>query len=446
MKLKYPFRAASAALALTLALGSTSASAQLRVPSLNLALPDRIGALDASVLRTRGERLLGAADLGNLGEARLGQVTRLLRQHRDVLEADPRGEPVVKREILALSPSAAGLAAALAAGMHVVREESLDLLGAVTVLRVPDDADLAAELEKLRTADPRGSYDFNHIYTGSSALRLGNGPAGAAREVAPAKNTAPPAGAARVGLVDSGVDASHAVFRGASIERWGCGGAARPAPHGTAVAALMVGDAVPFRGVAPTARLYAADIYCDNATGGSADKIAAALAWLASVQVGVINISLVGPANILLERVVSAMVQRGHVLVAAVGNDGPAAPPLYPASYRGVVGVSGVDKRGRALPEAARGPQVMFAAPGNQMVSAAPGSPPYRPMRGTSFAAPIVAALLAPGVPSPSTAAARSAIEALTRQARGDAGNTVSNETGYGVVGMAYRNDPAAFR
>ncbi|HEY0490324.1 MAG TPA: S8 family serine peptidase, partial [Telluria sp.] len=168
--------------------------------------------------------------------------------------------------------------------------------------------------------------------------------------------------------------------------------------------------------------------------------------WLAGEQVGVINISLVGPPNVLLERVVTAMIRRGHVLVAAVGNDGPAAPPLYPASYRGVVGVTGVDQRGRALPEAARGPQVMFAAPGNRIVSAAVGSPPFRPMRGTSFAAPVVAALLAPSVPEPSASAARAAIDALARQAAGAGANTVSNETGFGVVGMAYRNDPSSFR
>ena len=30
------------------------------------------------------------------------------------------------------------------------------------------------------------------------------------------------------------------------------------------------------------------------------------------------------------------------MLVAAVGNDGPFAPPLYPAPYAGVVGVTGV--------------------------------------------------------------------------------------------------------
>ena len=114
-----------------------------------------------------------------------------------------------------------------------------------------------------------------------------------------------------------------------------------------------------------------------------------------------INLSLVGPPNQALERMVGALQQRGHLLVAAVGNDGPAAPPLYPASYPGVVGVSAVDRNGKPLPEAARGPQVMFAAPGNNMVSAAIGMPAYRAVRGTSFAAPLVAALLAGSLQHP---------------------------------------------
>jgi len=128
--------------------------------------------------------------------------------------------------------------------------------------------------------------------------------------------------------------------------------------------------------------------------------------------------------------------------VAAVGNDGPAAPPLYPASYPGVVGVSGVDKRGQPLPEAARGPQVMFAAPGNQMVSAAIGSPPYRTVRGTSFASPIVAALLADNLRQPSLDGVKRAIAEAVKNTAG-----VQNpDVGYGVLGAAYRNDPSAFR
>ena len=433
-----------AVLALAVLAGPACAHAQLRLPSINLPLPQRIGPLDSDRIDASGDRLLGSTDLLKLRSLRLEQVGALLRRHRDVLEADPRGEPVVKREILAWSPSPAALAAAATAGLSVEREQAFDAALRMVVLRVPDHADTAAMLARLRAFDPEGVYDFNHIYTGSAAGAMPDLPAAPAGPAGPA---APPqAGAPRIGLVDSGVDGTHVAFRDASIRHWGCADVAQPSAHGTAVAALMVGRSAHFRGVAPDARLYAADIYCASGTGGSADKIAGALAWLSREKVAVINLSLVGPHNQALERVVGAMVKGGYLLVAAVGNDGPAAPPLYPASYPGVVGVSAVDRQGRALPEAARGPHVMFAAPGNNMVSAAIGAPPFKPVRGTSFASPLVAALLAGSLARPDKALAAAAVAALAKQAARTDGSTVSNVTGYGIVGAAYRVDPASLR
>ena len=415
-------------LVLTLAAASGGAQAQLRLPSINLPQVPRIGGLDS-------ERLIAPLrELPDVRSLRLEQVGRLLRRHRDVLEADPRGEPAVRHEIFAWAPSAAALAVAQAEGLRVVRDSGDDALRTV-VLRVPDGADTAAVLARLRALDPEGVYDFNHIYTGSAASPLET----------PVRNAAATK-AIRIGLVDSGVDSSHDVFGDARIARWGCGGKDYPSAHGTAVAALMVGRSARFHGVAPQASLYAADIYCDSPTGGAADQIAGALAWMARQQVGVINLSLVGPPNQALERIVGAMQQRGHLIVAAVGNDGPAAPPLYPASYPGVVGVTAVDRNNRPLPEAARGPQVMFAAPGNNMVSAAPGSPAYRAVRGTSFAAPLVAALLAESLAAPDKARAPLAVAALAKQALRPDGSTVSNETGYGIVGTAFRIDPSSLR
>ncbi|MES2320241.1 MAG: S8 family serine peptidase [Pseudomonadota bacterium] len=385
-----------------------------------------------------GSRLGSLRELPIVRDVRLELVGQLLRRHRDVLEADPRGAPAVRREILAWSPSPVGLAAATAAGLSVLRETRLEGLDEVMlVLRVPPHADTAALLEQLRALDPDGTYDFNHIYTGSGA-------AGAASD-APARQSRLQRKLS-VGLVDSGVDAGHEVFRDTNIRRWGCADKVHPDLHGTAVAALMVGQSNEFRGVTPRASLFAADIYCDSGTGGSAERIAGALAWLAREKVAVINLSVVGPPNATLERVVGAMVRRGHLLVAAVGNDGPAAPPLYPASYPGVVGVSAVDKRGRVLPEAARGPQVMFAAPGNNMVSAAVGAPAFRQVRGTSFAAPIVAAMLAADLAQPDKAGAAAALAALAKQATRSEAGTVSNDTGLGIVGQDFRTDPARLK
>src|SRR6185295_17270695 len=87
----------------------------------------------------------------------------------------------------------------------------------------------------------------------------------------------------------------------------------------------------------------------------------------------------------------AAVQARGIKVVAAVGNDGPAAPLQYPASYPGVISVTGVDAQGRALPEAGH---LDFAAPGADMIAAFPGQG-YTVVRGTSFAAPLAAARLA---------------------------------------------------
>jgi subtilisin family serine protease len=187
--------------------------------------------------------------------------------------------------------------------------------------------------------------------------------------------------------------------------------------------------------------MYSADVYCGQPTGGAVDAIVAALGWLVGQNVAVINVSLVGPPNFLLEHAVAALIARGFVIVAAVGNDGPAAPPLYPASYPHVVGVTAVDAHRRVLIEAARGPQVMFASPGADM-AAANSAGGYSAVRGTSFASPIVAALLAGRMSAPDPAQAAAAIQAL-QQIAIDLGSPGRDLTyGYGLVGDEYRIDP----
>lgn len=425
--------------ALTLVASFSSAHAQVRLPEANISLPGRLPGLDGDLLR-RGGMLPQASSLlrpGELTRARPALLKQLLERHPAMLEADPRGAPVLRRELLAFSPGPAVLAAARALGLRVLREQRLEGLDeTVITFAVPEDADTARMLERLQALDPEGVFDFNHIYQGGGSAAPAGGANGAARPAASGGKTA-------VGLVDGGVDPGHPVFAGVRVQRWGCQGALHPSVHGNAVAALMVGRSDHFSGVLKDAELYAADIYCGSPTGGAADAIAGALDWMALQRVPVINLSIVGPPNRTLERAVAALLRRGHVLVAAVGNDGPAAPALYPASYPGVVGVTAVNRRGNVIPEAARGPHVKFAAPGSDMVSASLGQPPYRRVRGTSFAAPIVAALLAERLRAPDPAGAAAAIAALAQQA-GSA--TPNPETGHGVVGSAYRTDPSDLR
>lgn len=334
------------------------------------------------------------------------QVRQLLRENRHYLDTDPRGAPVVRGDVVAIDPTPEALQRARDAGFRLRTERRLEGLGLrIVVLQAREGQRSRAALKALRKLDPSGSYDFNHLYLGSGSAAGVPVPASGDRT------------ALRVGLVDTGVDAAHPALAGVQVETWGCGGEAKPHRHGTAVASLLVGSRVR---AAPRNRLYAADIYCGRPTGGAVTGLAEAFAWLAKEQVAVVNLSLVGPPNQLLERSVQAMLARGHVLVAAVGNDGPAAPPLYPAAYPGVIGVTAVDARDRVLPEAGRGNQVDFAAPGAGLLAAGDGGGWWN-VRGTSFAAPLVARLAGAQAPRPAPGAAQRVQSALAAQAR-DAG------------------------
>jgi subtilisin family serine protease len=416
---------------------ATQAAAQAGLPAVRLPSLPPVGAaalpaVGVPPLTGETAAALGELDPGSLRELRQRRIRELLRRHRDVLEADPHGAPIVRGELLAFAPQPRALELALAAGYTVVRERVLDELGArIVVLHAPDDT--ARSLTRLEGIDPAGSYDFNHVYLPSGAPSPEEAaPSPAARATVTASE--PATAAVRAGLIDDGVDAHHAALDAVTIHAHGCAGAPLAAVHGTAVASLLAGHAGRFRGAAPGAELYAADVFCGRPTGGAVDEVAEAFDWLMHEQVAVINVSLVGPPDRTLESVVARAVARGYLIVAAVGNDGPAAPPLYPAAWPGVVGVTAVDARHRVLAEAQRGPQVKLAAPGADM-AAARTPRGYALVRGTSFAAPIVAGLLAQALRSPDTAAAREALTALERQALHPGAPGPDPVYGYGLVG-----------
>jgi subtilisin family serine protease len=172
-----------------------------------------------------------------------------------------------------------------------------------------------------------------------------------------------------------------------------------PTPHGTAIASLLVGKSKDFSGYLPGASLYAADVYGGAADGGSALDIARALNWLARKGIAVTNISLSGPPNALLGAAVKAFIGAGHVLVAAAGNNGPAAPPNFPAAYPGVICVTSVD-RDQEFELDANLSDCRFAARGVD-VRAASLPRGYGRFTGTSYAAPMVSARFALLMPNP---------------------------------------------
>ena len=427
-------------LALLVALTPTlSAYAQLRLPSLGSTLQPITRAPLLQRVEPLVDNVLAPVDLAT---ARLSDVTQRARAHRRELDRDPRGDLIVRAEVLAQPSSAAARDALLAAGFSPLRDDALDGLGdALLVMKAPAGLDLARAVERARALDPAGAYDFHHVYSASGSVGAPDAKGGASAAAEPAPPRVATAGALKVGLIDSGVDGEHPAFRHADIQRHGCGDGVHPAAHGTAVASLMVGADEHFNSALPHAVLYAGDAYCDEATGGSVEAIARELAWMARMHVAVVNVSLVGPPNQVLQRLVERAVAQGILIVAAVGNDGPAAPPLYPAAWPGVVGVGAVDGRLRLLPEDARGPQVMFVAPGADMAAAANGTRAFVPVRGTSFAAPFVAGLLAAGYQSATPEGARAAIARLAGTAR-DLPQAPRDGVGRGLVAEALRTPP----
>ncbi len=240
-------------------------------------------------------------------------------------------------------------------------------------------------------------------------------------------------GGLRVGLIDGPVDPSHAALRQARIrvqsvllpnER------PADASHGTAVAALIVGQDPDgaLTGYAGGAQLFAASAFARERRGPAADveRIGAALDWLIGSGVRLINMSFAGPPNAALADLLGAAAGRGALMVAAAGNDGKSSE-AWPAAASPVIAVTAVDAAGRRYRSANTGAHIEFAAPGVDLYVARPRGGTYA--SGTSYAAPIVTALAARHVARGTRSAA--ALRAALRRNSADLG-APGRDTDYG--------------
>jgi subtilisin family serine protease len=307
---------------------------------------------------------------------------------------------------VALALDAADLATLAAQGYAVIEELAVPGLDATPRrLRIPAGTTLADARAAVRALPTGQDADFNHFYRSEGfpedcealecpARRMIDWPE-------PADRASGCGGDVPIGMIDTGINESHDAFEGADIE------VLRLSPedftpsralHGTAIAALLVGEpATRSPGLVPSARLIAVDAFYRRGSDERADvfTLVEALGLLAERGVGVINLSLAGPANTVLEEVVARLKgERDIVLVAAVGNDGPRAEPAYPAAYAEVIAVTAVDRDRVVYRRAIRGEHVDLAAPGVAVWTAASISG-ARWKTGTSYAVPFVTAAAA---------------------------------------------------
>lgn len=319
------------------------------------------------------------------------------RVRRPVAAPAPLPE-AARNELVVLGLEAAGRAELERLGYRLLRE---DAPSGLMLLQLPAGVSVEAALDAVATLLPAALVAPNSYYRNQAATECTAGICGSWALAGYEPPTAQCTFAPLIGVVDTGVNLAHEMLDGADItlERFG-DPVADPSglKHGTAVVALLVGDPegrVP--GMLPAAKLRVADPFITTAGGderADAYGLYLAIASLLAAEVEIINLSLAGPGNALIERAVADADAAGIPIVAAVGNDGPRSGPRYPAAYASVVAVTAVDGGNGVYRRAGQGEHVDFAAPGVGIATAA-SLRGVRVQTGTSFAAPFVTVALA---------------------------------------------------
>jgi thermitase len=204
----------------------------------------------------------------------------------------------------------------------------------------------------------------------------------------------------RIAVLDSAPEAGHRDLAGVRVALVEDGPDAAPSVHGTLTTGVIA--AVPHNGfgiagAAPDAEVIAIPVCRPHGatprdTCGLFDVLRGLdLAW--DERADVLNLSVVGPPNPLLERATRRLDDLGVLIVAAAGNEGT-DQARYPAAYPSVVGVGSLDADGLPVASSNRGPSAEIWAPGAEILSTVPGGA-FAFASGTSFAAAHVSGALA---------------------------------------------------
>lgn len=170
-----------------------------------------------------------------------------------------------------------------------------------------------------------------------------------------------------------------------------------PIIHGTSVSGIIgayAGNLEGGAGIAPECEMY---MYRVVEEGGSIQTYAESTALSRAVNnygADVVNISIGGPHYTdYFSGAVTDAYSKGVVVVCAAGNDGLGAS-LYPAAYTGAVSVAATNGSGARTDFSNFGAGIRYGAPGED-ISLAGTSSTYRTGDGTSYAAPVVAGIVA---------------------------------------------------
>ena len=307
-------------------------------------------------------------------------------------------------EIVVLNLTAQDLQLLLGDGFRVLEERTVPgSQRRYYRLAVPDTLSLPEARDAVRALPSGENTDFNHFYRPGSgdldcqkencaAFRMVNWPSTSSGYTNACAEPAP------IGMIDTGINQRHGVFRNARLEVISLQDEALPASkksHGTAIASILVGQpGSRVRGLLPNAELIAIDAFYREGRDERTDAftLVDGLYRLAERDVSVVNLSLAGPSNVVVATAVRDLVKtRGIAVIAAAGNRGPSAGPAFPAAYPEVLAVTAIDRNKRIYRRANRGAHIDLAAPGVNVWSAA-SVKGAKWKTGTSFAVPFATA------------------------------------------------------
>jgi subtilisin family serine protease len=200
----------------------------------------------------------------------------------------------------------------------------------------------------------------------------------------------------RIAIVDTGVDETHPDLAGRIYRQENLVDAGTRVSthdrHGTAVAGIIAADdhnQVGIAGIAPDAKLHALRACWPAPKDGaralcSTLTLAKAIAAAIEERTDIVNLSLTGPADPLLTRLVQTGLRRGIYFVGAVSPGTHA--DNFPEDVAGVIGVDASGDQG--------GSGAILYAPGRDILTLVPGGT-YDFLSGSSLAAASVSGGLA---------------------------------------------------
>jgi subtilisin family serine protease len=207
-----------------------------------------------------------------------------------------------------------------------------------------------------------------------------------------------------IAVIDTGVDWNHPDLSGriAKMQNFVEGGDAHFSEenHGTAVTGVIAARAnngIGIYGVAPDSNITAVKAcwYSDPASGKAACAgwtLAKAMDFAINAGSRIINLSLSGPPDELLQTLLDKAYKQGIVVVAAAAEDKP--QPGFPASLPTVIPVVSSDARGQIARPAWLSQLTPIAAPGVEILTTTPHAG-YNFLSGSSLATAHISGVVA---------------------------------------------------